>query len=221
MNPIISHSYTLCEFDRIDSGKQKTKCVIPSASVHISVFIKVGNAWHSSLLPTPPILYGIHSILPCQAFFSIFRPLLEARIIGNIIYSITLIMPPNRRSQKLPLATSKPTKKTQKQQQKRVSSRQPVPSRRVYFQEEDTQPSENTRASISKVNKKKQPRRPQLREKKEKGQKQEEEDKVDQLTALQQIRPNDKTNPAGLKTWKEVYNSTLRDQVEAAARVRA
>ena len=26
---------------------------------HISVFIKVGNAWHSSLLPTPPILYGI------------------------------------------------------------------------------------------------------------------------------------------------------------------
>ena len=78
----------------------------------ISVFIKVGNAWHSSLLPTPPILYGIHSILPCQAFFSIFRPLLEARIIGNIIYSITLIMPPNRRSQKLPLAASEPTKKT-------------------------------------------------------------------------------------------------------------
>ena len=88
-------------------------------------------------------------------------------------------MPSNRRNQKLFLATSKPIKKTQKQQQKRVLSRQPMLFRRVHFQEEDIQPSGSTRVPISKVNKRKQPRRLQLRKKEEKGQEQEEEDKVD------------------------------------------
>ena len=134
-------------------------------------------------------------------------------------------MPPNRRSQNLPLTDPeavKQAKQKEKKKQKRSSTRQKEPSHRVRFlEQQEEQQNSRSRAPSSTVSKEKEPQRPQQAVPDQEDEEEDEDQPIPDLGDLQRRRPNGNLDRAGLKAWKNIYSTALKDHADAAARINA